>query len=449
MKAVRRLTAICLIGAMTASVMGCGATVKNSEDTTQNGTESSSANTTDSDAQAGDAENQEAQEAALIINGEEIRRSLYDSALTNALAEVDPADTVAVQEVKDNLKDQIIRQTVVSQYYLESATDEEKAEIEEEVEQAYQQQIVQYVMAMAQQGMIPATMSEEESKTMAESTLKDSMESQGLSIDLLKEDYRTSATYQRAVQKVKEEISVSDEDAKAWYDEQLLAQRTEFATNPYSFDQAMNMDPPMALTAPAGYGYVKQVLIQLSNTEKEKVQTLQQELMSLSTALSQNIVALSPDMTKRAELETEIAAKKTEILAQYDSIRAAAEDVLNKAKAGENFDQLIETYGDDEGMKMEPTKTKGYLVGPGSMDWATEFRDAGLKLTNVGDISDLAYTQFGIHIIKKISEIPEGDFPYEEVKDVAVTGVQTQNLNDAITAKSDELVEKAKVEDLT
>lgn len=448
MKAIKRLTAMCLMGAMLASVIGCGATVKNSEEPAKSDASASddatdSGDATDSDASA---ENAEKQEAALIINGEEISRALYDSALSNALAEVDPADADAVKSTTDNLKDQIIRQTVLSQYFEESATDEQNAEIEEEVEKSYEEQIDQYVMMMGQQGMIPATMSAEESRSEAENMMKESLEAQNLTLDSLKDNFRTAIVYNRAIEKVKEEIPVSDEEAKAWYDEQVLAQRTEFATNPYSFDQAMNMNPPMALTAPAGYGYVKQVLVQLGTTEKEKVQSLQQELMSLGTKLSNNFAAMSPDMAERVTLEKEIAAKKAEILAQYDSIRAKAQEVLDKAKAGEDFDQLITTYGEDEGMTIEPTQTKGYLVGPGSMDWATEFRDSSLKLANVGDISDLTYTQFGIHIIKKISEIPEGDFPYEDVKDVVVIGVQTQKLNDAVTEKSDELVEKAKVD---
>lgn len=45
----------------------------------------------------------------------------------------------------------------------------------------------------------------------------------------------------------------------------------------------------------------------------------------------------------------------------YDEILATAEDVLARAQAGEDFDSLIETYGQDTGMNNEPNKSRGYL----------------------------------------------------------------------------------------
>ena len=78
-----------------------------------------------------------------------------------------------------------------------------------------------------------------------------------------------------------------------------------------------------------------------------------------------------------------------------------AEELLARALAGEDFDMLIETYGEDPGMIAHPD---GYTFVSGDM--VTEFEEATLAL-EIGEISGLVISQFGIHIIKRVDPIPE------------------------------------------
>lgn len=82
--------------------------------------------------------------------------------------------------------------------------------------------------------------------------------------------------------------------------------------------------------------------------------------------------------------------------------KALAESVLQKAKAGEDFDQLIKEYGEDPGMESSP---EGYLVYEGS-GMVAPFEKASLAL-EVGEISDLVEAgttggYHGFHIIKRV-----------------------------------------------
>lgn len=73
-----------------------------------------------------------------------------------------------------------------------------------------------------------------------------------------------------------------------------------------------------------------------------------------------------------------------------------AEDVLSKAKAGQDFAELAKKYSQDTA-----TASKGGdlgMVKKGTM--VPEFEDALWKLKNVGDVSDLVKTVYGYHIIK-------------------------------------------------
>ncbi len=74
--------------------------------------------------------------------------------------------------------------------------------------------------------------------------------------------------------------------------------------------------------------------------------------------------------------------------------RALAEEILAKAKAGEDFDALVAEYNEDPGQTEE-----GYTFGPGEMQKA--FEEAAFAL-GVDEISDIVETNYGYHIIKRI-----------------------------------------------
>ena len=76
-------------------------------------------------------------------------------------------------------------------------------------------------------------------------------------------------------------------------------------------------------------------------------------------------------------------------------IKKKAEEVLAKAKAGENFEKLAKEYSEDPGSKdkggLYSDFKRGTMVKP--------FEDAAFTLP-IGSISDLVETRYGYHIIK-------------------------------------------------
>ena len=81
--------------------------------------------------------------------------------------------------------------------------------------------------------------------------------------------------------------------------------------------------------------------------------------------------------------------------------RALAEDVLAKAKAGEDFDALVAQYGEDPGMESQPD---GYILSRGQM--VPEFEEASYAL-GIDEISDIVETTYGYHIIKRYALDPD------------------------------------------
>ncbi|MEG0878015.1 MAG: peptidylprolyl isomerase, partial [Oscillospiraceae bacterium] len=77
---------------------------------------------------------------------------------------------------------------------------------------------------------------------------------------------------------------------------------------------------------------------------------------------------------------------------------ASANEVMDKIKAGESFEELMKTYSQDPGQPEE-----GYYFTTGKM--VKEFETAAFALKE-GEVSDIVETSYGYHIIKK--------YPFEE-----------------------------------
>ena len=81
---------------------------------------------------------------------------------------------------------------------------------------------------------------------------------------------------------------------------------------------------------------------------------------------------------------------------QKAETKKKAEEVLEKAKNGEDFDKLIEEYNEDPVMS---TYTAGYYFGKGEM--VEPFENATMALEE-NAISELVETTYGYHIIKRL-----------------------------------------------
>jgi len=137
---------------------------------------------------------------------------------------------------------------------------------------------------------------------------------------------------------------------------------------------------------------------------------------------------------------TELAAFEPYMLEDdAPAAEALASALLERALAGEDFRTLVETYGEDPGMWSNP---EGYTFVAGVM--VEEFYEA-TKALEIGEISGLVRSDFGIHIIMRVEPNPEDtsmtggqEFPLEELLGaqhilIPITPFN-QRLNDAIPA---------------
>ncbi len=266
-----------------------------------------------------------------------------------------------VESYQDYLLDQMIREEIAV-YQAKQAgitlTDEEKADAKKKGQENYDSFYQDYLDAAKNAGASDV-------KAYANSLLSKSLAENNSTVSKVKQSYIESAENSTLTSKHKEQLlaayEITDEDIKARYEEDLAAQQSLFDATPASYFTYETYYTygytAMPLYIPAGLFRVRQILV---------------------------------------------------------ADEATADAVLEKINAGEDFETLLKEYNTDPGMTNE-TYAAGYLVGEGA-NFAEEFLNAALALEKDGDVSAVVKSEFGYHIIKRVSTEEAHVIPYEEVE---------------------------------
>jgi parvulin-like peptidyl-prolyl isomerase len=102
--------------------------------------------------------------------------------------------------------------------------------------------------------------------------------------------------------------------------------------------------------------------------------------------------------------------------------RKLAEDILKRAKSGEDWGKLVKEYSEDPGSKDkggEYTFARASATVDPTRAMVKEFEDASFAL-NTNQISEIVTTSYGYHIIKLLEKLP--------AKKEAYSGVETKSI---------------------
>jgi parvulin-like peptidyl-prolyl isomerase len=120
--------------------------------------------------------------------------------------------------------------------------------------------------------------------------------------------------------------------------------------------------------------------------------------------------------------------------------RKLAEELLKRARAGEDFAKLAREYSEDPGSK---DKGGEYKFPRGQM--VPEFESAAFSL-GTNQISDIVTTQFGYHIIKLSEKFPAQKLPLPKVVDELKEGLKQQGIQKQLPDFIAKLKKEANVE---
>ena len=269
------------------------------------------------------------------------------------------------------------------------------------------------------------------------------------------------------------DVAVTDDQVKAQFDTLVSQQKESYDATPTSYASAANNGSDVYYV-PAGYRGVKNLLIKIKADKQTEIDGLKSELTAAQNTLSSGndqLEELRAEDTAEydeetlksyneqiAALEEQVAAAQTTIdetqakldtatEAAFAEILPIAQEVLAKAQAGEDFDTLIETYGEDTGMTTEPNKSRGYLVCDGLSIYEQSFQDAAMALEKVGDISaEPVKTSYGYHILQYATDVASGEVEYtDEIKDAIYSDMLSEAQDAAYQAAVTQWVSEASV----
>lgn len=272
------------------------------------------------------------------------------------------------------------------------------------------------------------------------------------------QDYETILAYYTAEAlnaklREQEDAGITDpgeESIEQAYDQRVESDEANYADSPASFESAMTSGT-LVTWMPEGYRTVKHILVIPDESvltpyqeAKSELDTMQSELDSLNEQLlaaTDDDPAEGEEAADPAALETQIAAQEAAIAAAEEALQPLADacfadvqdtldEIQSRLDAGEDFQTLIDEYGEDPGMQNEPTATVGYYVSADSTTWDTAFRDAAMLLSNVGDVSEPVLSMSGVHIIRYESDVTPGPVPLDDIRD--------QLFDEALTAAREE-----------
>ena len=266
---------------------------------------------------------------------------------------------------------------------------------------------------------------------------------------------------------------MTDDQVKEEFDKRVASQKESYDANPAGYVTAEN-NGTTNYYVPEGYRGVKNLLIRFSDEKQSEISDLNSAISTANTTISdaqsqlddlkaedtssydeetkasydEQVAALEETLATAQTTLDESSAKLETVTAEaYDEILATAEDVLARAQAGEDFDSLIETYGQDTGMNNEPNKSRGYLVCDGLSIYEQSFQDAAMALEKVGDVSaELVKTSYGYHILQYATDIAAGEVEYtDEIKSNIYDTLLSDAKDAAYEAAVTQWVSEAKV----
>ena len=264
------------------------------------------------------------------------------------------------------------------------------AEEEAEVQESLQQEIDSLYESYADDVDASIT-DEDEKRAEEEKLLLADLKANGLTYDKyiksIEDSLRDEAIANKYIESLLAEVTVTDDDVQAYYDEQLAYYQERYEEDPANyFDDYSSFlnGGSQPLVVPEGYNYYKHILV----------------------------------------LDAEEGEDK--------DVDAIVAEIYAKIEAGEDFDALIEEYGEDPGMQSEPYKTEGYILSEANAsDYYEEFSAAALALENEGDITpEAVQSSKGKHIIKKCGPVEAKTVTLDEVKDTIREQVETERKND-------------------
>lgn len=373
-----------------------------------------------------------------IVNGSAITRSTVDGVFNNLTSYYTNAGyDVSSQDAQKVLKAIAIDNAIALQLVQQKAkelgfdqlTEEELKPLQEAAAKQFTSTVDSYVQYYG--GLTDKSTEEEKKKARVDAVA--ALEAMGISEARFLENMKESAVYDKVKTDAVKDVAVTDDEVTAAFEQQAAQDEARYKDNVMAYEFATGYQSQQSYYMPEGYRGVTHILLQADADALKKYQDLSAKLEEQQSAEDD---ATATEGGKAAEATaTDLATEAPVTQQQVDEAEAAVvasvqdkiDEINQKLASGTSFEDLIDEYGTDPGMKDEATKAVGYSVHQDSMRYDPAFVRAAFSVDKIGDIAKPAVGQYGIYIVKYLRDVPAGKVPLtDEIRDT----IRTKLLND-------------------
>lgn len=253
--------------------------------------------------------------------------------------------------------------------------------------------------------------STEEERSSTTLTVLAELESMGYTAESLAADAVENAAYNKLYDVVTKDVTVSDEDVKAYYDNLVETDKAKYENDVAAYEQAQYMNTMYAMYGmadyitelyykPAGYRLVTHILLEVDESLLDAYTQLQATYEEQQITLEEG-----GEVTEALVTAEEIENARLAILA---SVQPKVDEINQKLAEGKTFAELIPEYTSDPGMQDEAAIAEGYEVHMDSTNWVIPFRDQAFTVNEIGAVTAPVVTDYGVHIIQYVADVPSG-----------------------------------------
>ncbi|NLG57326.1 MAG: hypothetical protein GX540_02820 [Clostridiales bacterium] len=419
----------------------------------------------------------DARQVIVSVNGEEMIKERFSEYYANAFNQEYAMQQLyqqygLVQQIKvdadavlKDTADAVARDMVMRQKGVELGLDAFSQEDEAEIAAAADQQF-EDLLGQIQEQFFPETELEGEELDQA---LRNKAAELNITMEDIIESEEGNKLYEKLREYATQDVTVSQEEIQAYFDQQVESDKASYESDPSAYGSAVNGGQKVYY-APAGYRFVRQILVKFSQEDEEAITALNEELDALQITLDEAraaVDALGGDEGEEGgeadsnagdlldlqnalkEAQANYDAKEAQLEARkaaaYAAILPRANEAYAKAVAEDaDFGALIEEYNDDTGQPGQ-----GYAVSADFIGFDEAFMQPAMALENVGDVAEPSQGIYGYYIVQYAADIPEGpvalDTVSQEIHDILLSEKQENTFTEA----SDQWVAEADVKTYT
>ena len=257
------------------------------------------------------------------------------------------------------------------------------------------------------------------------------------------------AGYDKIFAYTTEAVTVTEEEVIAYYNNLVAADEAVYANDAGAYEETQYMNELYAAYGmtdyvrniyykPAGYRLVTHILLMAD----EALLTAYADLQAAYEE-QQNTLEEGGEVSGDAITAEEVENARLAILA---FVQPTMDEINQKLADGATFAELIPLYTADTGMMDEASIAAGYEVHMDSTNWVIPFRDQAFTVNNIGDITAPVVTDYGVHILQYVADVPGGPVELtEEMKIGFMTDLLASAQNDAYYAALDAWVQETEV----